>query len=85
MMNGKYVLGRNMSASNAIGGKEASARRFMRASVVTIFVIIGPLILILMGLNAIPDTQVTVMIDLFKIWLGAVIGISTNLLQQQNQ
>jgi hypothetical protein len=58
---------------------EAWTNSLMRVVVVVTFAVIGPLLLITyaLGLN------VELLLDIFKIWLGAAIGISTNLLQRE--
>ena len=55
----------------------------MRFIVIIMFVLSGPLILAFTGLNLVDPSFTGAMLDLFKIWLGAIIGISTNVIQKE--
>lgn len=68
---------------NEISKFELRARAIMRTMVVFLFVLMGPMLLwLLWGGKIIMESAV--ILDLFKIWLGAIIGMSTNVLQKGN-
>lgn len=58
---------------------EMRLNALMRGLVVITFSIVGPMLLIVYVFNISVDP---LLLDIFKIWLGAAIGISTNLLQK---
>lgn len=55
---------------------------FMRLAVVATFAIVGPILLAIYLLDIAVDS---ILLDIFKVWLGAAIGISTNLLQKNEK
>ena len=55
---------------------------FLQFGVVFAFVVIGIILLFIIGFGPIPDVTRNSLSDIFKIWLGAIIGIATNLLQR---
>lgn len=61
---------------------EMRTNSFMRMVVVFTFAVIGPLLLLLYLFKVALDS---LLLDIFKIWLGAAIGISTNLLQRNEK
>lgn len=66
----------------ALLGFELKVNSFMRAIVVMTFAIMGPFLLLAYFSV---DPPVDILLDIFKIWLGAAIGISTNLLQREEK
>lgn len=66
--------------------KEHKISMWMRMAVIVTFSLIGPILLFIVAAGLLTDPiLVTTTLDVFKIWLGAAIGISTNLLQRREQ
>ena len=58
--------------------------RVMRMLIIMAFVSMGPLLLwVLSWRTTLIGENFQTILDLFKIWLGAIIGISTNVLQKE--
>lgn len=68
--------------SAGIAERESKATMWMRLLVVGTFSIVGPILLLVYAANLSVDPT---LLDILKIWLGAAIGISTNLLQRSGQ
>ena len=64
---------------------ESKISMYMRMTMVTIFSLIGPILLFAALTGVFDSTLITTILDVFKIWLGAAVGISTNVLQKQPQ
>jgi hypothetical protein len=61
---------------------EMRTNSIMRMIVIFTFAVIGPILLLIYLFNV---AVAAVLLDIFKIWLGAAIGISTNLLQRNEK
>ncbi len=61
---------------------ETRTNSYMRMVVVVVFAFVGP---ILLGVYLSNLSSSSILLDIFKFWLGAAIGISTNVLQRTSK